>query len=147
MTAEDGFDIDVYGDIAEDGGTGEQVDDGDYYDEDEHTFIVEEPLPPPQNHNTSNSNQEGGRTNLKDPKDDFSGIEKGAPASSQGMKRKNSPNDHHVDSGATLALMVSDLHWWITEDDVRGWVNKAGAEDELNEVTFSEHKVNGKSKG
>ena len=43
--------------------------------------------------------------------------------------------------------MISDLHWWTTEDDIRGWANEAGAEEELKELTFSEHKVNGKSKG
>lgn len=69
------------------------------------------------------------------------------PAPQQGTKRKESSDDRPVDPGATNALMISDLHWWITEDDIRGWANEAGAEDELRELSFSEHKVNGKSKG
>ncbi|EXJ85612.1 hypothetical protein A1O1_05978 [Capronia coronata CBS 617.96] len=69
------------------------------------------------------------------------------PAPSHGTKRKETSDDRPVDPGATNALMISDLHWWITEDDIRGWAHDAEAEDELKELSFSEHKVNGKSKG
>ncbi|OCK83815.1 hypothetical protein K432DRAFT_164962 [Lepidopterella palustris CBS 459.81] len=65
----------------------------------------------------------------------------------QGMKRKQGDDDRPLDPGATAALLISDLHWWINEDDVRGWANQSGCEDELIDVTFNEHKVNGKSKG
>ena len=65
----------------------------------------------------------------------------------QGLKRKGGVDERPMDPGATTALLISDLSWWHTEDDIRGWVNQAGVEDELKEVTFSEHKVNGKSKG
>ncbi|KAF2198954.1 hypothetical protein GQ43DRAFT_137416 [Delitschia confertaspora ATCC 74209] len=66
----------------------------------------------------------------------------------QGMKRKQGADDDRpVDPGASSALLISDLQWWTTEDDVRGWANQSGCEDELIEITFSEHKVNGKSKG
>lgn len=67
--------------------------------------------------------------------------------SQQGVKRKESFDERPTDAGATTALMISDLHWWSTEDDIRGWANQAGCESELKDVTFSEHKVNGKSKG
>jgi len=73
-------------------------------------------------------------------------IPKQAPQQ-QGVKRKEGSDDRDVDPGATTALLISDLHWWNTDDDVRGWVNQALVEDELKEITFSEHKVNGKSKG
>ena len=70
------------------------------------------------------------------------------PPQQQGVKRKDSSSDHRpLDPGASAALIVSDLQWWNTEDDLRGWANQADAEDELKDVTFSEHKVNGKSKG
>ncbi|KAG8534237.1 uncharacterized protein KY384_001081 [Bacidia gigantensis] len=66
----------------------------------------------------------------------------------QGVKRKEGEEDDRpVGQGATTALFVSDLHWWITDDDVRGWANQSQCEDELEDITFNEHKVNGKSKG
>ncbi|KAF2146283.1 uncharacterized protein K452DRAFT_305234 [Aplosporella prunicola CBS 121167] len=65
----------------------------------------------------------------------------------QGVKRKEGPDDRPVDANATTALLISELHWWTNEDDIRGWANQSGCEDELVDVTFNEHKVNGKSKG
>lgn len=65
----------------------------------------------------------------------------------QGVKRKSDSDDRPLDPGATTALLVSDLNWWNTDDDIRGWVRDAHCEDELKDITFSEHKVNGKSKG
>ncbi|KAL7963095.1 hypothetical protein V8C34DRAFT_81004 [Trichoderma compactum] len=67
-----------------------------------------------------------------------------------GVKRKSEEQDHNdrpVDSGATAAIMISELSWWMTDDDIRGWLRKAGCERDVKELTFSEHKVNGKSKG
>lgn len=52
-----------------------------------------------------------------------------------------------VDPGATSALMVSELNWYTTDDDIRGWLRQGGCEEGLKDITFSEHKVNGKSKG
>jgi hypothetical protein len=63
------------------------------------------------------------------------------------MKRKQGDDDRPIDPGASSALLISDLHWWTNEDDVRGWANQSRCEDELVDVTFNEHKVNGKSKG
>ena len=67
----------------------------------------------------------------------------------QGVKRKEGAGDDErlVDAGATTALVIAELHWWTTEDDLRGWVNQSECEDELKSITFHEHKVNGKSKG
>ena len=73
-------------------------------------------------------------------------LHKQAPQA-QGLKRKEGADDRFVDPGATSALYVSELPWWITDDDIRGWANQSECEDELEEITFSEHKVNGKSKG
>ncbi|KAI9793582.1 MAG: hypothetical protein M1833_000727 [Piccolia ochrophora] len=69
------------------------------------------------------------------------------PPQKQGVKRKEGPDDRPVDNGATTAIYISDLHWWSTDDDIRGWINQSECEDELKDITFSEHKVNGKSKG
>ncbi|KAF2757503.1 hypothetical protein EJ05DRAFT_476756 [Pseudovirgaria hyperparasitica] len=65
----------------------------------------------------------------------------------QGTKRKEGADDRPMDPGATSALLIQELHWWSTEDDIRGWANQAECEDELKDITFNEHKVNGKSKG
>lgn len=73
-------------------------------------------------------------------------IPKQAPVQ-QGLKRKEGSDERPIDPGATTAILISDLHWWNTDDDIRGWVNQANCEDELKDITFSEHKVNGKSKG
>lgn len=73
-------------------------------------------------------------------------IPKKAPQQ-QGVKRKEGSDERPIDPGATTALLISDLNWWNTDDDVRGWVNQAQVEDEMKDITFSEHKVNGKSKG
>lgn len=73
-------------------------------------------------------------------------LPKQAPQT-QGLKRKDGTDDRYVDPGATTALFISELHWWVTDDDLRGWANQSQCEDELDDITFSEHKVNGKSKG
>ncbi|KAI5204887.1 hypothetical protein AUEXF2481DRAFT_5019 [Aureobasidium subglaciale EXF-2481] len=73
-------------------------------------------------------------------------VPKQAPTE-QGTKRKEGEDSREVDPGATSALRLGELQWWISEDDIRGWANQCGCEDELKEVTFNEHKVNGKSKG
>jgi hypothetical protein len=65
----------------------------------------------------------------------------------QGVKRKEGSDDRPIDPGATSCLMISDLSWWNTDDDIRKYIVQAGCEDELKDITFSEHKVNGKSKG
>jgi hypothetical protein len=63
----------------------------------------------------------------------------------QGVKRKMDERSIHPLS--TLSVQITELHWWITEDDVRGWCAESNCEDELRDITFNEHKVNGKSKG
>ncbi|GAB7353505.1 hypothetical protein MBLNU459_g3952t1 [Dothideomycetes sp. NU459] len=73
-------------------------------------------------------------------------LPKQAPTQ-QGIKRKQGEDDRELDPGATSALRLGELQWWMTEDDIRGWANQCGCEDELKEITFNEHKVNGKSKG
>jgi hypothetical protein len=65
----------------------------------------------------------------------------------QGVKRKEGSDDRPIDPGATTALLISELNWWTTDEDVRGWTNQTNCEAELKDITFSEHKVNGKSKG
>ncbi len=153
---EDNFDIDIYGDGEIDMGNDGNM---DYKQEDEEaSFAVdaenghlaeetaESKAEPEQEPTPAQAPPRQVKTEDRPPK---AGViaDKHTPAPPQGVKRKETSDERPVDHGATNALMISDLHWWITEDDIRGWANEAGAEDELREITFSEHKVNGKSKG
>ena len=64
------------------------------------------------------------------------------------QKRAKTEEDYSsLDPGATAALMLSELNWWTTDDDIRGWLREGDCEDSIKDLTFSEHKVNGKSKG
>ena len=157
MAEEDNFDIDIYGDIDND---------PPYKKEDNEVLILED------SHAGANHDANGpARVKQEVPEDTkmantsgevvngvqkiatsdgSSGVEQNPPKlppQKQGVKRKEAPDSRHVEHNATTALFISDLHWWTTDDDVRGWINQAECEDELKDITFSEHKVNGKSKG
>ena len=51
------------------------------------------------------------------------------------------------DPYAMPALKLTELQWWTTEEDLRGYCAKAGVENQLKELSFGEHKINGKSRG
>ena len=163
--ADDEFDIDIYGDTATDDGPFKKDDEGDVKiegvdtapetsieeatngqngtkdeeaDDDYVDIKVSNEPEPTSNHQQIKSTDDSGHNALKIPRQ--------APQQ-QGVKRKEGAEERVIDAGATTAILISELHWWNTDDDVRGWVNQAQVEDELKEITFSEHKVNGKSKG
>lgn len=155
---EDNFDIDIYGDGEGEVGNDENM---EYKQEDEenlfamdaeteHRMQAGEDVQPnrdPENEEVPTQApqaQVGAEESTQKPN---ATTDKPTPVPQQGVKRKETSDDRPIDHGATNALMISDLNWWITEDDLRGWANEAGAEDELRDITFSEHKVNGKSKG
>lgn len=151
-TEDDNFDIDIYGD----GGGYNANEQGDYK-EDNADLILDGP-----ENGQNGSTQEGAATEAQQGNGDSSADHtQHAPRTSstpqdaratqtptpqQGVKRKEL-DDRPSDPDATTALLVGELYWWTTEDEIRGWVNEANCEDELKDVTFSEHKVNGKSKG
>ncbi|KAG2174685.1 hypothetical protein INT44_006949 [Umbelopsis vinacea] len=47
----------------------------------------------------------------------------------------------------TSALYVGELDWWVTDDDLKEPIMNVGIGAELKDITFYEHKVNGKSRG
>ena len=169
-TEEDNFDIDIYGDGGEDyqqdepNGIGENSKQStevapnlsESANHVPNTFDGATEAPPngqksqpdikPENENGHTSDVAQKITSTDESAHDPLHLPKQAPQT-QGLKRKDGADDRFVDPGATTALFISELQWWITDDDIRGWANQSQCEDELEDMTFSEHKVNGKSKG
>ncbi|ORX88833.1 hypothetical protein K493DRAFT_410803 [Basidiobolus meristosporus CBS 931.73] len=56
-------------------------------------------------------------------------------------------NFHSARSNASSALIIGELNWWVGEEDIRSVLGKSIEHSQLKEITFQEHKVNGKSKG
>lgn len=148
---EDNFDIDIYGDGETEGNEGDykqedndiSLDTADEENQDTHDNIK------PADISTSTSTINGEAQYNESTTATLHSVQshQSTPAPPQGIKRKESSDSRPIDPGATAAVLISDLHWWMTEDDVRGWANQADCEADLKDVTFSEHKVNGKSKG
>ena len=156
---EDNFDIDIYGDGGEDDLNEARDVEMKVEEAPDQAIQPTKASPSATGHPSANgqladlerTEHEGNDVAQKIASTDESGsdpvqLPKQAPQT-QGLKRKDGIDDRDVDPGATTALFVSELHWWVNDDDVRGWANQSQCEDELEDITFSEHKVNGKSKG
>lgn len=148
---EDNFDIDIYGDEENEGNGGDYKQEDNDFNLDgsleEHQENPDSVKPEDPSTATTTVNGETQHHDATTATLQAAPSQQSTPAPQQGVKRKGSADDRAIDPGASLAVMVSDLHWWTTEDDVRGWAHQAHCEEELKDVTFSEHKVNGKSKG
>lgn len=137
--AEEEFEIDIYGDTAND-----------------QNQDAQDP-PPEQKESNAYNDDSNAQHDANEANGDEQYEEERAPREDsrsrdrpqQGVKRKGGSeyDDRPVDPNATAALMISELNWWTTDDGVREYARGAGCEDEIKDLTFSEHKVNGKSKG
>ncbi|KAJ3576342.1 hypothetical protein NPX13_g3736 [Xylaria arbuscula] len=146
--ADEDFEIDVYGDANAD--TDSKADDTNTQAYESNAGItIANGSNPPESANNDNNTSHHGSYDTHDQNTMDSHDDRGTPARQyqQGVKRKGESDDRPIDPGATHCLLLSDLNWWATDDDIRGWVAQASCEDELKDITFSEHKVNGKSKG
>ena len=159
---DDNFDIDIYGDGGEDYGQDELHNDVKPQENVEQEPHVMEAVPTDNSNNlpdgdvqSSEVKQEGGHED-NDVAQKIASTDQSTPHAvqvtkqapqTQGLKRKDGPDDRPLEPGATSAIFVSELNWWVNDDDIRGWANQSQCEDELVDISFSEHKVNGKSKG
>jgi len=159
MADDDNFDIDIYGDdAAETGDYQQQAEeysdtkpngsgqlDGTYdYDQTQEPYSedIDIKLEHPDHQQSDSANQ--GQQDYYETQPQETSEQ---TSQQQGVKRKEGHDERILEPGASSAIVVSELDWWINDDDIRGWANQCGVEPELTTITFHEHKVNGKSKG
>lgn len=149
--AEEDFEIDVYGDA--EGGQDQQDETNDQPAEEYNQAENQEQHEQHEQHPEENHEMQEGDQNGSAEYDDYGmdgqNDDQQASASDhpQGVKRKQEDDERPIDQNATNAVLLSDMQWWDNEDQIREWTQAAECEDELKDITFSEHKVNGKSKG
>ncbi|OQO15631.1 hypothetical protein B0A51_18709 [Rachicladosporium sp. CCFEE 5018] len=141
---DDDFEIDIYGDD----------------DEQQNDLKLDDAAPPAEADTDEIVKTEATatiETTPFDPPSDPTLKQATAPATAPtgpSLKRKASdaaetftPSEYPSDPNATPALRLSELHWWTTEEDLRGFCAAAFAESQLADISFGEHRQNGKSRG
>ncbi|KAI0475782.1 hypothetical protein GGR56DRAFT_665724 [Xylariaceae sp. FL0804] len=146
--ADEDFEIDVYGDEGAEADPRPDEANVQSFENNSSITIANGSNPPEQEHAGHQGGHDAHETAGADGQDQATPTQ----PLQQGVKRKGQSDERTVDErpvdpGALKDLLISDMNWWVTDDEIRGWVRQAACEDELKDITFSEHKVNGKSKG
>lgn len=142
--AEEDFEIDVYGDA--EGGQDHQDQSHDQVSE-EYNHNENQEQHPEENHEMEGGDQNSSAEYGDYGMDGQNDVQSASASAPQGVKRKQDDDERPVDQQATNAVLLSEMQWWDNEDEIREWSQAADSEGELKDITFSEHKVNGKSKG
>ncbi|RKP34098.1 hypothetical protein BJ085DRAFT_28263 [Dimargaris cristalligena] len=71
------------------------------------------------------------------------------PVTGSPVHAKSSPSDQPNNSTARpmAAILVSNMHWYTSEDDIRANIDNDNVRSDINNVIFNENKSNGKSLG
>ena len=121
-----------------------EEDEIDYTGPESDVAQVQDSRPPEQSQERQQQQQIASTTGVTGPQ---LAVPKQAPKQQGAQREEGAEDTREIDAGATSALRLAELQWWITEDDIRGWANQCEVENEVRDITFNEHKVNGKSKG
>jgi activator of HSP90 ATPase len=154
MADEDNFDIDIYGDESaqDEQPAAAQVKQEDLVGNGDDKMATEQQdaFSSAADNNQHNEAEANGNAADALPKSEpgADGPKSAAtPTPSMAGTKRKTYDGRNVDPNASSSTVISELHWWHTEDDVRGWCARGEVEDDIKDITFNEHKVNGKSKG